>query len=319
MTDLSELKNYLPFKIITEGDNVLIDWIDSTGLTFSEPMFKDSIAKAKKSGAAIIQTGTTELSGLIDQTESIQPSGFIFHVSRCGSTLVSNMLKKVKGNLVISEPGPVNDLLITSFKQDMIPPTLISSFKALIRVFGIERRTNTKTIVIKFTSWNTVFFEMISKAYPSTPVVFIFRDPYEVLCSLISKPPAWAQFFFRNQLPANNPDNKKQKNYLQFLIELLERTYIAGVEMRTKENVLLIDYAKDKMDNIKKVLRHFNLSVNDSDWQDVVEQSSVYSKSKNATAFKPDLEKRFSLNSLQPVLEKSSLPVLYEKLRTGLS
>ena len=36
--------------------------------------------------------------------EPIEPTGFIFHESRVGSTLVANMLASIPANLVYSEP-----------------------------------------------------------------------------------------------------------------------------------------------------------------------------------------------------------------------
>jgi hypothetical protein len=38
----------------------------------------------------------------------LPPTGFIFHMSRCGSTLVSQMLASIPDNVVISEAGPID-------------------------------------------------------------------------------------------------------------------------------------------------------------------------------------------------------------------
>src|SRR6266542_3419017 len=45
----------------------------------------------------------------------LSPSGFIFHMSRCGSTLISQMLAALPQNIVISEAGPIDSLLRTNF------------------------------------------------------------------------------------------------------------------------------------------------------------------------------------------------------------
>jgi len=51
----------------------------------------------------------TPLAALGDYAASnpgIAPDGFIFHVSRCGSTLVSQMLAALPDSIVLSEAGP---------------------------------------------------------------------------------------------------------------------------------------------------------------------------------------------------------------------
>src|SRR5271166_938284 len=40
------------------------------------------------------------------------PAGFIFHMSRCGSTLVSQMLAQLDEVVMLSEPQVLNDVLL---------------------------------------------------------------------------------------------------------------------------------------------------------------------------------------------------------------
>ncbi len=44
------------------------------------------------------------------------PAGIVFHVSRCGSTLVSQLLKQHVGLVVYAEPLPVNEILLPPHK-----------------------------------------------------------------------------------------------------------------------------------------------------------------------------------------------------------
>ena len=41
----------------------------------------------------------------------LEPSGFIFHMSRCGSTLVSQMLAALPSNIVVSEASPIDTVV----------------------------------------------------------------------------------------------------------------------------------------------------------------------------------------------------------------
>ena len=46
-----------------------------------------------------------------EERPGLAPTGFVFHLSRCGSTLVSQMLAALPQNVVLSEAGPINDAL----------------------------------------------------------------------------------------------------------------------------------------------------------------------------------------------------------------
>jgi hypothetical protein len=47
--------------------------------------------------------------------------------------------------------------------------------------------------VLKLSSWNTLFCDIVTAAFPSTPWVLCLRDPVEVAVSLVARPPGWMQ------------------------------------------------------------------------------------------------------------------------------
>ena len=50
-----------------------------------------------------------------DAAPALDPK-FIFHLSRCGSTLCARMLGAADGVTVLSEPGPINDVLMAEIE-----------------------------------------------------------------------------------------------------------------------------------------------------------------------------------------------------------
>ncbi|CAN0474150.1 unnamed protein product [Discosporangium mesarthrocarpum] len=46
-----------------------------------------------------------------DPAGYLEPSGFVFHMSRCGSTLMANLLGSSASNLVYSESRPPADVV----------------------------------------------------------------------------------------------------------------------------------------------------------------------------------------------------------------
>ncbi len=118
--------------------------------------------------------------------EAGMPAGIIYHVARAGSTLVSQMLKQLSGCVVYSEPLPFNELLL--------PPhawprgDLIKALRALGAAFAGHAQ---RPYVLKLTSWNANFCEILSEAFPATPWVLCVRDPVEVGVSLMGQLSGW--------------------------------------------------------------------------------------------------------------------------------
>jgi hypothetical protein len=113
------------------------------------------------------------------------PAGMIFHVARCGSTLLSQSLKKLDV-VVYAEPLAVNEILSPphNWPRHQLVAALRSLGDALARHAG-------KPYVIKFSSWNTLFCDLLQEAFPNSPWVLSYRDPVEVGTSLLQKPPGW--------------------------------------------------------------------------------------------------------------------------------
>ena len=114
------------------------------------------------------------------------PAGLIFHVARCGSTLISQLLKTCDGLVVYAEPLPVNEILLPPHKW---PRTeLVGALRSLGAAFAGHAR---KPYVLKFSSWNTLFCDILAEAFPDSPWVLSYRDPVEVGVSLLNQTPGW--------------------------------------------------------------------------------------------------------------------------------
>lgn len=114
------------------------------------------------------------------------PAGLIFHVARCGSTLISQLLKQHGDVVVYAEPLPFNEILLPPHKWPR--SELIAALRSLGDAFARHAR---KPYVLKFSSWNTFFCDILAEAFPASPWVLSIRDPVEVAVSLLSEPPGW--------------------------------------------------------------------------------------------------------------------------------
>jgi hypothetical protein len=114
------------------------------------------------------------------------PAGLVFHAARCGSTLVSQMLKTHGDLVVYAEPLPFNELLLPSLKAPR--HELVAALRSLGEAYASHAR---RAYVLKFSSWNTLFCDLLVEAFPRTPWVFSLRDPVEVGVSLLRQPAGW--------------------------------------------------------------------------------------------------------------------------------
>jgi hypothetical protein len=116
------------------------------------------------------------------------PAGLIFHVARCGSTLISQLLKQRGDIVVYAEPQAVNEILLPPHKWPR--HEMVDALRSLGDAFARHAR---KPYVLKFSSWNTMFCDFLAEAFPQSPWILSLRDPLEVGVSLLRQSPGWLQ------------------------------------------------------------------------------------------------------------------------------
>ena len=119
-------------------------------------------------------------------TPATAPAGLIFHVARCGSTLLSQLLRTHDNLVVYAEPLPFNELLLPLHQWPR--HELVAALRSLGGAFARHARG---PYVLKFSSWNTLFCDLLAEAFPDSPWVFSLRDPVEVGVSLLNQPAGW--------------------------------------------------------------------------------------------------------------------------------
>jgi hypothetical protein len=191
--ELSELAQWTPIRLTVKPPDPVLEWCDLRGIRFEEPFFDQTVARW--TGGAeprpVIRTTLQELAAL-DGEPSLDPAGFVFHMSRCGSTLLSRLLSTLPGMVVAAEPGPINALLETD--PDLVnDEVLVTVLRLLIRALGRIRSGDETHYVVKLSSWNVRLLPLFRRAFPDTPWVWVHRRPEEVMASILAGPPGWMQ------------------------------------------------------------------------------------------------------------------------------
>jgi len=186
MTD-SIPPEWVPISVYGRSQPFGVDWCYMGEERFSDPFFVATIQRRLALPFNQLFRPQTTLNDLIERQTvqpGLAPTGFIFHMSRCGSTLLSQQLAALPDTVVISEATPLDGLLRITWKDPTVSEELLVTWlRALIGALGQPRTGNETRLFIKLDAWHTLFMSIIRRAFPQTPWVFLYRDPVEVLVS----------------------------------------------------------------------------------------------------------------------------------------
>lgn len=182
------LDGWMPIRLYRDSAaGVMVDWCDMDGVDFTDPFFTDTVTRRLRDPYALLFRQRTTLDELVDYAEQADvkaPAGFVFHTSRCGSTLVTQLLARSPRHLVLSEPAPLESLLqIMVRSADGGDQRWVTRLRALLGVVGRPRRAGDQRCIVKLDAWHALALPLLRRAFPEVPWVFVHRDPVEVLVS----------------------------------------------------------------------------------------------------------------------------------------
>jgi hypothetical protein len=193
---------WIPVDVRLTPPPAAVTWLPIGAEPFSERLFDETVARCRAGG--VLPARVTDLEALRAAAveDGPEPTGFIFHMSRCGSSALASCLRALRSSVVIAEPLPVNQFLFAPERcfADGARHLLL---RGLIRAMG--RRPppadpgNKGRYFVKFTSWNVLWSGLIREAFPGVPGLFVYRDPVEVMVANLRRPGGWMR---RRDAPA---------------------------------------------------------------------------------------------------------------------
>jgi hypothetical protein len=284
---VEQLKSWLPVDAVIHDGRPGIKWMNMAQVVLAEPFFSQTVARVneERTRDQSVITNLDELVRLEKVSDSLQPSGFIFHSSRCGSTLVANACRSVKGSLVISE-APVLDKLISRFFTDLdetgTKELLYSVFlRGAVSALGQRRLGSERHYFIKFSATSILQFPRIRRIWPRVPVLFLYRHPIEVIASNLQSIPEWMHVgsnptasaavlgVRQDQLSSIGPE--------EFCARALGRFYLAAAAA-LDENTFLCNYQDLSRDTLPRLVKLLGVSISDEDAETIRRTGLVYSK-----------------------------------------
>ena len=183
-----DLSCWTPIRVSFDGPAPVVDWCHTEGITFDEPFFAETVDRCLRHPFRLLFRHRTDLDALcraVDDQPGLPPCGFVFHMSRCGSTLLAQSLAAVPAHAVASEPAPLEAVLRGGGEG----PSL-RWLRGMVGALGQARRAEQRRFFVKFDAWSTMDLDVVRRAFPDVPWVFLYRDPVEVLVSHARRPGA---------------------------------------------------------------------------------------------------------------------------------
>jgi hypothetical protein len=287
VSDIERLKGWMPVRVLLGQHLPIVTWRDMRNVIFNEPFFRDTVGRIEEAQGsdAFIATGLDELLLLQRHVEFMKPSGFIFHVSRCGSTLVARSLQALEKSVVIREAQPVETAVWLHFAGENIPKnhSLLRSviLQSVVNVMGQRSTGVEQNYFIKFSSWDILQIEQIRRIWPEVPWLFITRDPVEVIVSNLRKTGQWLQCGndFRQAafVAGVTTEYAAEMSTEEYCARAIGRFCETALDF-VDEKSLFVDYKELSVEMIKRIIRFFGFEPSQREIQEIERVSKFYSK-----------------------------------------
>lgn len=268
-TDLA-MANWLPRRFLKQDEHQLnCEWLYLGNKRFEEPFFDETIllclSNPYNSKQHKVVTNIADMVKWAPELPAVEPSAFIFHTSRCGSTLMTQFLSLFPQNIVVPEYAALDQLLRLPMQGffDQLNQQEIW-VKACIRFLGQRRFPEEEKLIIKLDCWHFIFFEKIATWYPEVPKIILCREPGASIRSHLKQPGMQAvpgllepELF---GLDRSQVAQVSQWEYLNLLFGAMY-TQIQSI-LSIHPDVLLLDYGDGVENMLDQLLKHLALKPN---------------------------------------------------------
>lgn len=170
-----------------------IRWILVKSQSPSDPFFPIWVAALRGRVPRPLEH-ETELASLAQcsaHLPEVEPAGIIFHVTRCGSTLLSNAVAAGENVFAVGEGFAFDKMIqLAAHPEPFAASVGARALRDLCKIFAHYRGSPAQQLVLKTGVAQVVGLRAIRSIWPMVPCVMIVRDPVEVVVSNFRHPPS---------------------------------------------------------------------------------------------------------------------------------
>jgi len=296
LIDVAQLEGWIPARVSWQEGKPLVDWCYLGEHGFSESFFDQTLNRCIQLPFNLLfrqQTSMEVLGQLYEAQPGLRPKGFIFHLSRSGSTLVSQMLAALRTNIVLSEVRPIDSLLRGyCFELSVSDDQRIEWVRWMVNSLAQVRRGDERHLFIKFDAWSIFELPVVRRAFPDVPWIFVYRDPLEVLVSHMAQRGAhMVPGVINPQIFGMDQDAITEMAPEEYCAKVL-RSICEAVLRLQDEGVLLVNYSQLPDATVSSISRFFDVSWTDSEVEAMASVTTHHSKNSATEFHRHSAEKR---------------------------
>jgi len=277
-------RRWSPIRLMWSDAEPILEWCVTENLEFSDPFFDETITRCLRLPFNQLFRRRTSLAAADPRLLCLPPAGFIFHVSRCGSSLLAQACADTEAVLKLAEPAALDSVSRADLRQPVRRELQLDWVRATYAALA-QPRPAQRSAIVKFDAWTVHRLDLILDAFPDVPWAFVCRDPVEVVVSHLRRRGAhtvpgtlpWHLLRVDAGWAATVP----AEDYIALVTGRLMEAAVARAD---EQRALVIDYSQLHDGGVDAVLQHFGLTHS-------VRPSTLTSDAKNPTQrFEPDAD-----------------------------
>lgn len=308
---------WVPIRFYWSDSKPCVDWCYLGERRFVETSFSGTIESCLNQPFNQMfrhQTSIDVLRRFSKDCPGIYPTGFVFHISRCGASLVSQTLAALSQNIVLSEPDPIDSIIRSDFRSpEVTDEQRIDWLRWMVSALGQPRSRETN-LFMTFNSWNATKLVLVRRAFPDVPWVFLYRDPIEVLASHLKYRPVFTVPGMIDPSVFGWDSTVFNLSPPEYCARILLALMVPGLANMEDQRCLLVNYAELPDAIQSSILPFMQVEFNQSDNATMTRVANLYSEQPE---FKSESENHAkSLRDSDPVrqISEKMLRPMYDGL-----
>ena len=291
---------------------------------FVEPFFDDTVERGFRYPFNLLirpLTGVDVVEQCYKLRPGLPPTGFIFHESRCGSTLISQMLAALPRNVVISEASPLDWMIRAQVRRPEITDhERIEWIRWMVAALGQKRTAEAAHYFIKLDSWHTFELDVLTRAFPDTPWIFLYRNPVEVMVSHDrQRGGGTIPGVISHQLPGLTLADSLQISQEEYVARVLAKVCESALEFCKHPNALFVNYNQLPQFVTGELLQHFRVNYSDEEIDLMNSAARFDAKSPTVEFVNDRMQKQNEADDRIRQISNEMLMPLYERLEAARS
>jgi hypothetical protein len=210
-----------------------------------------------------LESSVDQMLEWMDNSPTVPLAGIIFHMSRCGSTLIAQMLAASEDHIVASEPAPLDGVLRAHLHNTALPrATQLRWLRGMVAALGQTRGGGEQRFFLKLDCWHVHQADLLREAFPDVPFIFLYREPLEVMVSHAKIPAAWTVPGMLNPLALmlRREDWEPQQMEV-YCARALEKICEGGLVAAKRHGAMLVNYEELPLAMFGRLFHHMGLGV----------------------------------------------------------